>query len=376
MSYHFKILKNLKDLPEIWEEVVASEDLLLSKKYFEVLQHSKPENMECYAVCFYQNENLIGGALFQHLDFQFHSSFQQKKLWCDVRNYLTKKFSRDVLIVGNNMLTGQHGYHFNYKEISPEDANNLIEKAVQEFQKKIRKTSLIIYKDFRKPAMEFFNKKNFKNYFRFSVQPNMILEIQAQWTAYEDYLASFSKKYRNRAKSARRKFENLEKRELQLGDVQYLETEMHQLYQNVAENAPFNTFFLTKDHFSSSKEILGQNFKIFGYFSENKLAGFFTFILNHHKMDTYFLGYDKILQKPKQLYLNMLLDMVEFGIENKLDEIVFGRTALEIKSTIGAEPVEIFGLITHTNFFINKMMPRIFPFIEPKVEWLQRKPFK
>ena len=93
-------------------------------------------------------------------------------------------------------------------------------------------------------------------------------------------------------------------------------------------------------------------------------------------MDTYFLGYDKDLQKPKQLYLNMLLDMVKFGIENKLDGIVFGRTALEIKSTVGAEPIEIFGLIKHNNFFINRMMPKIFPYIEPKVEWIQRKPFK
>lgn len=92
-------------------------------------------------------------------------------------------------------------------------------------------------------------------------------------------------------------------------------------------------------------------------------------------MDTYFLGYDKELQKPKQLYLNMLLDMVDFAIEHQLESIVFGRTALEIKSTVGAEPVQIFGLIKHSNFFINKMMPKIFPFIEPKVEWLQRKPF-
>ena len=93
-------------------------------------------------------------------------------------------------------------------------------------------------------------------------------------------------------------------------------------------------------------------------------------------MDTYFLGYDKTLQKTKQLYLNMLLDMVKFAVEQQLESIVFGRTALEIKSTVGAEPVQIYGLIKHSNFFINKFMSKIFPYIEPKVEWLQRKPFK
>jgi len=376
MAYHFTIISDLQELPTEWEAVVSCNNVLISKNCFEVLQRSKPENMECYAICFYKNEKLIGGALFQYLDFQKHSTFQKNEIWCDVRNFLAKKYSKDVLIIGNNMLTGEHGGHFDFNEISPEEANNLIEKAVLEFQKKIKKTSLIIYKDYQKPALENFDKDKFQNYFRFSVQPNMVLDINKNWIVYEDYLASFSKKYRDRAKSARRKFDGLEMRELQLKNLQELEKEMHILYQNVAENAPFNTFFLTENHFSSAKEILGSNFRIFGYFSGNQLVGFYSFILNHHKMDTYFLGYDKDLQKPKQLYLNMLLDMVKFGIENKLDGIVFGRTALEIKSTVGAEPIEIFGLIKHNNFFINRMMPKIFPYIEPKVEWIQRKPFK
>lgn len=376
MNYQFKIISNLEDLPAEWEEVVACKNILLSKDYFEVLQYSKPENMVCYAVAFYKNEELIGGALFQYLDFQHHSTFQRKLLWCDIRNLLTKKFSKDVLIIGNNMLTGQHGFHFNLDEISPEEATNLLEKAVQQFQTNIKKTSLIIYKDFQKPAMENFNEKKFTAYFRFSVQPNMILNLQKDWKHYEDYLAAFSKKYRDRAKTAKRKFDDLEKRELQIAEVEQLESEMHVLYHNVAENAPFNTFFLTENHFANSKKLLGENFRIFGYFSGDQLVGVYTFILNHQKMDTYFLGYDKTLQKTKQLYLNMLLDMVKFAVEQQLESIVFGRTALEIKSTVGAEPVQIYGLIKHSNFFINKFMSKIFPYIEPKVEWLQRKPFK
>ncbi|MNY41463.1 hypothetical protein D3C86_1762760 [compost metagenome] len=72
----------------------------------------------------------------------------------------------------------------------------------------------------------------------------------------------------------------------------------------------------------------------------------------------------------------MLFDMTEFGISNQFKRIVFGRTALEIKSTIGAEPVEIFGLIKHNNKAINPFMEKIFTSLNPKVEWIQRKPFK
>ena len=80
--------------------------------------------------------------------------------------------------------------------------------------------------------------------------------------------------------------------------------------------------------------------------------------------------------QEKQIYLNMLLDMVKFAIEEQFSRVIFGRTALEIKSTIGAEPVEIYGLIKHNNFLINLFMKKIFPSLSPQTEWIQRKPFK
>ena len=376
MAYSFKIFKDLQSLPQYWDKTIAIDNVLLSLKYFEVLENSKPYNMECYAVAFYNEKELIGGALFQYLDFESHNTFQQSSSWCDLKNYIGKKFNKNVLIVGNNMLTGQNCFHFNFEKISPTEATILIERSVVEFQRNVKKTSLIIYKDFRKPALENFDQEYFKKYFRFSVQPNMILELRKEWKKYEDYLGSFSKKYRDRARSARRKFDGLEKKELFLDEIILYQNQINILYHNVAENAPFNTFFLSENHFYSLKEKLVGNFKIFGYFMDDQMVGFYTFIINKEKMDTYFLGYDKDLQKQKQLYLNMLLDMVAYGIEFNFEKIVFGRTALEIKSTIGAEPVEIFGLIKHRNLLVNKFMSKIFPNIEPKVDWLQRKPFK
>lgn len=151
---------------------------------------------------------------------------------------------------------------------------------------------------------------------------------------------------------------------------------MNKLYHNVVDNAAFNTFFLAENHFGKMKENLDEKFRIFGYFSESELVGFYTLLINNNDVDTYFLGYHKELQKEKQVYLNMLLDMVELGITHQFERIIFGRTALEIKSTIGAEPTEIFGLIKHNNFIINPFMKILFPAISPKTEWVQRKPFK
>lgn len=376
MSYTFKKYKSSSEIPTNWNEVIGRHNIMLSKEYFVTLETSCPENMRCFYVGFFADNQLIGGALFQYLNFIEHKTFQKDEAFCNVKNFVAKKFSKNVMILGNNMLTGQNGFYFDAEKITIDQVIPLLDSAVHEMQKQEGKTSLIIYKDYQESFIKYFQGKNHQSFYKFSVQPNMILRIKENWLTFEDYLNAFSTKYRTRAKSAKKKITGIEKSEMHLHDIKFHQKEMNLLYQNVAENAPFNTFFLTENHFESMKESLGENFKVFGYYLNEKLIGFYTLILNNKDIDTYFLGYDKNLQIEKQIYLNMLLDMVEFGINEKFHRIIFGRTALEIKSTIGAQPVEIFGLIKHNNLLINRFIEKIFKSFNPAVEWIQRKPFK
>jgi len=376
MSYTFKIFNSTIELPINWNIVIGQQNIMLSEEYFRVLEESKPMNMKYCFVGFFSDENLIGGALFQYLSFIEHKSFQKGEVLCSIRNFLTRQLSKDVMILGNNMLTGQNGFYFDTLKIPTEKAILLLNKASQNVQAILGKTSLIIYKDYQKSFLKNFENEKFKSFYRFSVQPNMILNIKPEWDCFEDYSNDLSKKYRARLKSAKKKIDGIQKRELDIESIKKYHNEINILYQNVAENAPFNTFFLTEKYFESMKQNLKENFKVFGYFFNEKLIGFYTLILNNNDIDTYFLGYDKEIQKEKQIYLNMLFDMTEFGISNQFKRIVFGRTALEIKSTIGAEPVEIFGLIKHNNKAINPFMEKIFTSLNPQVEWIQRKPFK
>ena len=376
MSYTFKIFNSTTELPINWNTVIGQQNIMLSEEYFRVLEESKPINMKYCFVGFFSDEELIGGALFQYLSFIKHKSFQKDEVLCSIRNFLTRQLSKDVMILGNNMLTGQNGFYFDTLKIPTEKAILLLNEASQKVQAILGKTSLIIYKDYQKLFLKNFEDEKFKSFYRFSVQPNMILNIKPEWNCFEDYSNDLSKKYRARLKSAKKKNDGIQKLELDIQLIKKYKNEMNILYQNVAENAPFNTFFLTENHFESMKQNLNDNFKIFGYFMNDKLIGFFSLILNNNDIDTYFLGYDKAIQKEKQIYLNMLFDMTKFGISNHFKRIVFGRTALEIKSTIGAEPVEIFGLIKYNNKAINPFMEKIFTSLNPKVEWIQRKPFK
>lgn len=376
MSYHLKIYRSASDLPGNWELIVGSYHVMLSGNYVRALQESKPQNMECYLVGFFQENELVGGALFQYLDFIRYQKTTDHHFRMRIKNLAAGMIVKDIMILGNNMLTGQNGFYFDFSKIQSEDAVNLLHKAIRKMQCEIRKTSLIVGKDYQKAfAGKFFGKPE-EGYFQFAVQPNMKLAIRESWKTFEDYTDSFSKKYRARAKAAKKKLQNIEKLELNLELIRNYRLEMKRLYQHVAENASFNTFFLAENHFEKMKENLGEQFKVFGYFSEKQMIGFYTLMVNNTDVDTYFLGYDKIHQKEKQIYLNMLLDMVEFAVSHQFKRVVFGRTALEIKSTVGAEPVEIYIFMKHTNSILNKFTDKIFASFAPKTEWTQRKPFK
>ena len=104
--------------------------------------------------------------------------------------------------------------------------------------------------------------------------------------------------------------------------------------------------------------------------------GFYTLILNNDALETYFLGYDEEHQYPNQLYLNMLYDMLKFGIENKFSSVVYARTAMEIKSSIGAEAKPMLVYLKHTNSFLNAILKQIFKLMNPSHDWEERHPFK
>jgi hypothetical protein len=76
-------------------------------------------------------------------------------------------------------------------------------------------------------------------------------------------------------------------------------------------------------------------------------------------MDTYFLGYDDSIQREKMLYLNMLYDMIAYSINKGFKEIIFARTALEIKSSVG-KTNQMYGYIGHTNPVVNVLCQKYF----------------
>ena len=379
IPYTYEIYKSTKEIPEAWEKL-SGNNIFLSLPYLVVLESTAPENMICHFIGVFHHKELVAIAISQYLNLNQTNTYghRGKQDESAIRNFLFKHCTSQVLVVGNSMLTGQHA--FGMKEGADKTAIfNSLKSAAEQLRKGFKKEGikihLTIFKDFGTHECIDFKTANFKSSYQFSVQPNMVFLLRKEWKSMQDYVASLSKKYRSQFKRCCSKSSIIEKRELELDEIVNNEERIHELYLNVSHNAPFNTFYLTKNHFSEFKKKLGEKFIFIGYFIDEKLVGFITLINNSSALDTYFLGYDNSIQKEKMLYLNMLYNMIEHAIGNGYEEIVFGRTALEIKSSVGAQPQKMIGFMQHSNFFLNKLLPFFFSYFEPEVSWKERNPF-
>jgi len=376
----FKIYNSVKELPALWD-TVAQSNVFLQTSYLSVLERSAPVNMECFYIGIFENSELIGVSLAQYLDLNKLESFgeRDKCFKTIIRNFIFKNFASHTLFLGNNMITGQNGYVFS-KEIDFNHISEILLQSADEitlyFRKKGISIHLVSFKDFYDHCSVELKKYRFSNIYEFNTQPNMIFYLDQNWKSLDDYVAALSKKYRDQFKRARKKFDGIQMKNLSYDEVLQNEEKIYELYHYVAKNAPFNTFFLSKNHFSTLKGQCGNRFQIFGYFLNEELVGFHTLLLNDETLETYFLGYNDHIQKENMLYLNMLYNMTEYGIENEFKRIIFGRTALEIKSSIGATPVQMSGFIYHNNKLINRFIGKIFRNLEPELHWQQRHPFK
>ena len=374
-KYTYQIVSESQYLPKGWDSI-AQANIFLSTKYLQVLESAAPTNMKCQFIGIFNQEELIGIALAQFIDLSHLETYgeRDKKLKTWVRNYLFSQFSSQLLFIGNNMLSGQNAFAVKNQTNIPKILQTLKQAAFEINQHS--KNHLTSFKDFMPSDLPNFDQAVFKKDLKFTSQPNMIFEINPLWIEEEDYVKALTKKYRDQYKRSRNKASSIQKRKLTLDEIEDQQEIIYDLYLHVAENAPFNTFYLPKNHFYMLKEKLKDDFMLYGYFIDGKLIGFNTLIKNGKSLDTYFLGYDEKIQKEKMLYLNMLYDMIECGISLKFEKIIFGRTALEIKSSVGAIDTPMFGFMRHSQPLINQFLGRIFNYLEPVTTWKRRSPFK
>ena len=265
-----------------------------------------------------------------------------------------------VLFCGNVFLSGEYGTFLKDGEPKVETFNAIAE-GVKRLSKNTKKLSAIFIKDFEYESLPITNQLESFDYTAMEVEPNMIISLKPEWLSFNDYKNALKSKYRVKANKADSKSKLLEAKFFDEKDIEIHKHQLQELYQNTISNADFNAQILNLDTYINLKKAFKNAFIVKGYFLENKLVGFLSAMKNDTHLDAHFIGIDYSKNKEFAIYPRILNDYVRLGIETKSNQINLGRTASEIKSTLGAEPKALTCYCKHKRYLPNQVLK---PFIK------------
>ena len=104
---YFSSLKQIKK--SVWNQGAAPNDIFLQYDYLSVLENFPPLNMSFAYIVFFSEKNPIGAAYFQITPFDAASSLKNSN---PTSLFIAKQLNFNVLVIGNALLTGEHGFYF------------------------------------------------------------------------------------------------------------------------------------------------------------------------------------------------------------------------------------------------------------------------
>lgn len=385
-DYSVDIYRDVLDLPNSWNELVQNRNSFLDIPFLTALQKSPPTGVQNRYVVLNLKNRAVGVVLIQLIDYRLKETLKnlaegQVQTWMDQLKFrLSSVLNFRLLVIGNLLLSGEHAFLFDETLINKEQGIDLILRNLPQIRRQIekedgRKVSGVMIKDLESP-LSVNQRKGLMHQVTF--QPNMSMKLDRYWKSRDDYLSALQSKYRVRARRAFKKARDIQIREWSLEEIESNRKTLHKLYRAIADKATFNMLHLEEDYLPSLKRELGAGFRFFGYENQNgELLGFCTLIQNGEAYDAHFLGLEETSNREHQLYLNMLFDMLAKAIEKpEINSIVFGRTALEIKSSIGAKAQDMYCYIKHFNPVFNLVIGWLIRRYDPVEEWQARHPFK
>jgi hypothetical protein len=390
-DFRCELYSTAQDLPDAWDELNAGRNFFLSRNYLKSLEDCQSNQLQFRYVLAFKKEKAVMLTNFQISDFSarvFGSILQEQLQELQsgksylFEHYLKKSKKKNEIVMrlvtcGNNFASGEHA--FLSQKLKPNEEGLLLEMIIDTISKeeKLRgKISATLIKDFYKKKSLINIPESIAKFNSFTVEPNMIVKIPKEVKSLNEYIGYFSKKYRNRAKSILQKGSVLEYRELNATDIGNLNGIIYSLYESVFENAKFKLVKLDENYFLRMKESFADQFRCFGFFYNKKLVGFTSaFFLSDSEMEAHYIGFDYSINKEFEIYQNILYRFIEQGIEKKVKILNLGRTAAEIKSTVGAVAEELICYIKPQNTVSKIVLNPFISFLQPG-EWIPRNPFK
>ncbi|OAV42638.1 hypothetical protein A3850_015440 [Lewinella sp. 4G2] len=296
----------------------------------------------------------------------------------DLRRKLLAPFSFKVAALGQLLTSGP--YAIDVKgEVPASELADLLAAVSEALLESDSSYAAILIKDCSTSGSLISTTLKKKGFYAMPVDPVMELQIDSTWSSMDDYCQDITSKYRTRYRRARKKFVGLTRRGLTATEVNSRSSLIFELYRETTAGAAYNAANLQADYFgwlaSRNQERTGQS-GFTGYFYANELIAFTSTIPNGPVLHAHYLGMKEAYKQRYHLYHNILFDLLETAITGKFETLDYGRTALEIKSSVGAVPVDYTCLCKAKSPVLNWMIPFFTPAVYTQPIWQARSPYK
>lgn len=376
--------QSIAEIPsEIWSDLNCSDSIYFHPNYLQSVEENNSQLTFFYVVVKDDHQKAISFATSQVIDFYIDSipSDDQGMLHsmaCIARKFkiLPREKPLKILNCGNPFVSGEHGI-FIHPDQDKRKVVRTLAKAILSYTQQHFDFSIDVFimKDFVEESLPISNELISLGYYAFNVEPNMKLNVSEDWNSFDDYLSALKTKFRVKAKKALKISENLQVESITAENLATHLQPMTELYLTVSSKASFNLGEFRLKTYQQLKETLGNQYLLQSYSLRGKLVGFLSGVINGSSLDAHFVGIDYTLNKSHGIYQRMLYDYIQIAIDNQLKTINFGRTASEIKSSVGAVPEHLTIYIRHKKTITNKFLRLFLQRIQP-TEFNQKFPFK
>lgn len=352
--------------------------------YLQVIEGGQLEHMRFFVVAVQDEEKncFVGWLYGQVVPFRgryllpvFEQEAMKAPWWVRVVN----RYETNLFYMGNLFFPGDNGFYLEAAYDTPGCRAEIISQVMPELRTFLIKRcegGIFSVADYapdtiKEPAIA--PLKGFSNYY---TEPYMFLQMESAWHSLDDYMADLSSKYRVRLKKVLADSATLKVVEMDASMLEQYSHKMHELYLSVAQKAHFNLGFVHPGYFRQVMEVSGGHFHVQGYWLDDQLIGFNSwFSCDDDNLHAHYIGLDYSYVTSHKLYNRMLIDLVDHAIRERAGEIHFGRTAIEIKSTLGAVPANMMIRLRHTRGWANRLIGFPSRWTKPP-EYVIRHPFR
>ena len=151
------IYHSINEIPEDWDLAQPENNLFLQRSYLTVLEENPPFGMRFCYLLFYRKQDVVGLAVCQLQHFKASRSlgFEQEKeadkTPCFftaysrfLKNLVASKVDFNMMVCGNLLLTGEHGFYFKDPGLKGTAGQKLLVEAMESAQTELEKRGLLL----------------------------------------------------------------------------------------------------------------------------------------------------------------------------------------------------------------------------------------